>query len=317
MNINMCVIASAYLLDILFGDPQWLPHPVRMIGSLINKLEKTIYPLRNKKIAGVIMVIAVVSLTFAMARLLITAAAAANLYLGYFLATILMYTALSIKDLKDESMAVFNALKINDIDSARKDLSMIVGRDTQGINEKDVIRATVETVAENIVDGIVSPLFYAFIGGVPLAMAFKAINTMDSMIGYKNERYRDFGWAAARLDDIANFIPARLTALIMPVAVLLTGKQAAKAWHMMLRDGQNNPSPNSGIAEAAVAGALGIQLGGLNYYNSVPSLKPLIGDKLYDLDRKHIQDSIRIAYAVSFRVLCLGILLARGMSNYF
>lgn len=310
MNYSI-IIAGAYLLDIFLGDPRWLPHPVRLIGFAISKLENILYPLKNKKIAGAALVFIITFSTFFTAWFIIAAFRNINIYAAYIVSAILLYTALSIKDLKDESMAVYHALNKNDTEAARKKLSMIVGRDTNQLDENGIVRATVETVAENITDGIISPLFYAFIGGIPLALAYKAINTMDSMIGYKNERYKDFGWAAARLDDAANFIPARLTGLIVPAAALLMGKYAVKSWQIMLRDGQNNPSPNSGITEAAVAGALGIELGGMNYYNSIPSLKPLIGDKIYSLDKKHIKEAIKITYIVSFLILCFGIALTR------
>jgi adenosylcobinamide-phosphate synthase len=184
-----------------------------------------------------------------------------------------------------------------------------VGRDTNTLEHQDVIRATVETVAENIVDGVISPLFYAFIGGAPLALAYKAVNTLDSMVGYKNERYMDFGWASAKIDTSANFIPARLSVLFVPLASLIMGKDASNSWSMAIRDGKKNPSLNSGIPEAAIAGALGIQLGGLNYYDSKPVLKPHIGDNVNALETRHIKDSIKISYVSSGLFLIVGIVL--------
>jgi adenosylcobinamide-phosphate synthase len=309
--MNELTLAGAYLLDLICGDPRWFPHPIKLIGYTVTKLEIIFYPGRYKRLAGVLLVSVVVAATFFISWLLIDIARTINSYAGLLLAAVFIYTTLSVKDLKDESMAVYHALNKRDIQSARNNLAMIVGRDTHTLDENEIIRATVETVAENIVDGIISPLFYAFIGGAPLALGYKAINTMDSMIGYKNERYKEFGWAAARLDDAANFIPARLAGLLLPVAVLVAGKSPVKSFRIMLRDGQKNPSPNSGISEAAVAGALGVRLGGVNFYNSIPVAKPSIGDELYPLDKEHIKDSIRIAYLVSFLFLLSGIVLLR------
>jgi len=309
--MNELTLAGAYLLDLICGDPRWFPHPIKLIGYTVTKLEIIFYPGRYKRLAGVLLVSVVVAATFFISWLLIDIARTINSYAGLLLAAVFIYTTLSVKDLKDESMAVYHALNKRDIQSARNNLAMIVGRDTHTLDENEIIRATVETVAENIVDGIISPLFFAFIGGAPLALGYKAINTMDSMIGYKNERYKEFGWAAARLDDAANFIPARLAGLLLPVAVLVAGKSPVKSFRIMLRDGQKNPSPNSGISEAAVAGALGVRLGGVNFYNSIPVAKPSIGDELYPLDKEHIKDSIRIAYLVSFLFLLSGIVLLR------
>jgi len=186
---------------------------------------------------------------------------------------------------------------------------MIVGRDTKNLNEREIIRATVETIAESTVDGIISPLFYAFIGGAPLAVVYKSVNTLDSMIGYRNERYINFGWAAAKLDDFVNFIPARISAIFLPVAAWFSGNSGFNSLRIALRDKKNNPSPNSGIPEAAFAGALGVQLGGLNFYNSVPILKPTIGDNIHYLEMKHIRESIKIFYICSFLFVISGILL--------
>jgi adenosylcobinamide-phosphate synthase len=222
----------------------------------------------------------------------------------------LLYTAFAAKDLKVESMEVFRALKDRDLNRARKKLSMIVGRDTNNLSEPEIIRASVETVAENTVDGIISPLFYAFLGGAPLALAYKAVSTLDSMVGYKNERYMNFGWASARLDDLANFIPARISILLLPVASFLTGKDGINSWRVVLRDGRKNPSPNSGIPEAAIAGALRVQLGGVNFYNSVASSEPVIGDSLNTLEAGHIKESIRISHISSALLLLIGIFLS-------
>ena len=222
---------------------------------------------------------------------------------------IIIYTALSIKDLGVESLAVFNALKKGDMDRARMFLSKIVGRDTANLDEREIIRATVETIAENIVDGIISPLFYAFLGGASLVMTYKAINTLDSMVGYKNKRYINFGWAAAKIDDITNFIPARLSIIFLVLASWISGYNPINTWNITMRDGRKNPSPNSGLPEAAVAGALGVRLGGLNYYNSIATEKPYIGNNINQLNKSHIKETVKIAYITSGLFIGIGLLL--------
>lgn len=303
------MVSFAYVLDLIFGDPRWFPHPVKIIGSFIKQLEILLYKYKTKKLSGSILVIIVISTSFLITWLLIKTCSTINIYLGVALQIMFIYTTLSIKDLKLETMQVYYTLKQDNIDSARKNLAMIVGRDTKNLDRREIIRATVETIAENTVDGIISPLFYAFIGGAPLAVAYKAVNTLDSTIGYKTEKYIDFGFAASRLDDIANFIPARISILLLPIACLLAGKNAKKCLQIILRDRNRNPSPNSGIPEAAIAGALGVQLGGLNSYNSVAVMKPFLGDNINPLEKKHIKEAIKIAYICSALTLILGMIL--------
>lgn len=292
-------ILIAYCMDLLLGDPQsFRPHPVRLIGKLIKKSEKLLLT-GDKKLNGILIVIIVAGITFMVSSLISMLAYKINIYLWFAVNSFLIYASISIKDLKIESMAVYQKLKENDVSGARKKLSMIVGRDTDNLSAAEVIRATVETIAESIVDGIISPLFYAFIGGAPLALTYKAVNTLDSMVGHKNEKYKEFGRASARLDDIANFIPARISGLLLPIAGFLAGKNFINSFRTVLRDGRKNPSPNSGIPESAVAGALQIQLGGLNFYNSVPVEKPAIGDGILPLEVKHIKEANKIAYICS------------------
>lgn len=286
-------IGAAYILDLIFGDPRWLPHPVRGIGWLITKLELFLRKrMKNARVAGIFFGLIIIGATWYISFMLCK-------YFGPLMSVFLIYTALSVKDLKAQSTKVYRALKDNDLALARKDLSYIVGRDTADLNKEDVIRATVETVAEGTVDGIISPLFFAVAGGAPLALAYKAASTLDSMVGYKNEKYKDLGWFSARLDDWLNFIPARLSILLLSSAAGLSGKNCWNALRIALRDGRNNPSPNSGIPEAAIAGALGVQLGGLSRYNAKPALKPLIGNKINFLELKHIKESIKISYICS------------------
>lgn len=310
MPILSLSIISAYLLDLLFGDPQCRAHPVRIMGFFIQQWEVFLRNfVKDEKLAGVLLVVLIVAPTYTGVFFLTKIAMKSSLYLGIAVNAFLIYTAIAMKDLKVHVYKIYDALKCKDIIRARKALSLVVGRDTQNLGEKDIVRASVETVAENIVDGVIAPLFYAFIAGAPLALSYKAINTLDSMVGYKNERYKNFGWASARLDDAANFLPARLSLLFLVLASWLCGHNTLAALRMGVRDGKKNPSPNSGIPEAAMAGALGVQLGGLNTYNSVPVSKPLIGDNIFPLETRHIQESLKIASVAAglFVIIALGI----------
>ncbi|MEW5693519.1 MAG: adenosylcobinamide-phosphate synthase CbiB [Candidatus Hydrogenedentota bacterium] len=310
------MISCGYILDLIFGDPQWLPHPVRGIGWMIKKLEPVLRKtIKNERVSGILFAFLVIGIVWAISFIIIKLCYFINIYLGTLISILLIYTSLSIKDLKVESIRVYDALIKGDIVLARKNLSLIVGRDTENLNEKEIIRATVETIAENIVDAIISPLFYVFIGGPCLAIMYKAINTLDSMVGYKNEVYRDFGFASAKIDDISNFIPARLSALFLPLAVLIAGGNSKNSFRIGWRDGKKNPSPNSGIPEAALSGALGVQLGGINFYNSIPIEKPFIGDDINPLKVTHIKESIKIAYICSFLFLITGIICFELWTN--
>jgi adenosylcobinamide-phosphate synthase len=307
----VCILA-AYLLDLIFGDPPTLPHPVRWIGWLIEKLEGPFRSvIKNERASGALFAITIIATAWLITFAITQAAYSFNNYLGVLISTIIIYTSLSVKDLGLESLAVFNALNEGDLNKARTSLSRIVGRDTANLDEREIIRATVETVAENIVDGIISPLFYAFLGGASLAIAYKAVNTLDSMVGYKNKRYIHFGRAAAKIDDAANYIPARLSAVFLVMAGWMSGHDPVKAWIIAIRDGRKNASPNSGIPEAAVAGALGVRLGGLNYYDSIAVQKPYIGDDSNPLNRSHIKEAIKMAYIASALFVISGAALFR------
>ncbi len=304
------IIICAYFTDLILGDPEWFPHPVRIIGNIIVFLETFLQKvIKNKIMAGIVFTLVIACITWLVVYLVVTKMYELSKWLGFSVSVFFVYTAVSVKDLKDKLKRVSDSLKIGNIKEARKNLAMVVGRDTGNLDEKGIIRAAVETVSESTVDGIIAPLFYAFIGGAPLAMLYKAVNTMDSMVGYRNDRYRDFGRAAAKLDDILNFIPARLAVLLMPLACVFAGKSWQKSLKIAVRDGRKHPSPNSGIPEAVVAGALGVQLGGLSYYNSVPSVKPVIGDDIRNLELSDIKDSIKIAYITSFIILLIGVTL--------
>lgn len=305
----LCVV-SGYIADLLFGDPPWFPHPVKGIGWAIGKLEN---PVRrfftSERTGGFVLAVVVIGGAFWFTYALVNLSNWIHPRGGFVTSIFFIYTSLAVKDLRMESMRVRRALARRDLAEARAKLAMIVGRDTGNLDEKEIIRATVETIAENIVDGILSPLFYALIGGAPWAIAYKAVNTLDSMVGYKNERYKTFGWASAKIDDAANYIPARLAALLIPIAAWCCGKSGTHALRIAWRDGRKNPSPNSGIPEAAMAGALGVQLGGLNFYSGQPTNKPYIGDDHKPLSLDDVTDSIQITYATSALALLLGVLM--------
>jgi adenosylcobinamide-phosphate synthase len=224
---------------------------------------------------------------------------------------VLLAFTMTPRSLAEAGREIKRYLDAGDLEQARFKVGWIVGRDTARLDTAEVTRATVETVAENIVDGIISPLFYAFIGGVPLAFLYRAVNTLDSMVGYKNDKYRDFGMVAARVDDVFNYIPARITGLLLIVAAVFLGLDACRAAKAILRDAAKHPSPNSGIAEAGVAGALGIRLGGLNYYGGVPSLRAHMGDPLHETAPIHITRTIRLMYTVTILFVVAATGLAR------
>ncbi|MEW6609940.1 MAG: adenosylcobinamide-phosphate synthase CbiB [bacterium] len=294
-------------LDLIFGDPVKFPHPVKGMGKLINFLEKIVRrTFRNLKIGGVLLASIVIISTYVFTSGIIWFSGEINSYLKFILSGVIIWTTLSIRSLHKEANSVYQALKIEDINLARIQLSKIVGRDTHNLNKTEISRATVETVAENTVDGIISPLFYAFLGGPALSMAFKAISTLDSMLGYKTTIYKEIGWFSARADDVANFIPARISAFLIPVASWLCGKNGILSWKTILRDGHKNPSPNSGIPEAGFAGALNIQLGGLNYYQGQISLKPFLGNPSQIIEPEHIRQSIKLMSITSFLMLIIG-----------
>lgn len=307
--MKLLSIVLAYLLDLIFGDPGWLPHPVRGMGKLVEFLEKKLRgSISNQILSGAVLATAVVGLAYLGSFFAIRLAEHISRWAGFAVSTVLIFTTLSTRGLSKESRSVYRSLKSGNIKDARKKLSLIVGRDTQALNQDEIIRATVETVAENSVDGIISPLFYAALGGAPLALAYKAINTLDSMVGYKNERYLYFGWFSAKLDDVANYIPARLSILLIPLASLILGKRTLNTLYTILRDGKKSPSPNAGIPEAGFAGALGIQLGGVNYYQGERISKPILGIEAKQRDQEDIIQAINLMWVVS-SITFLGVVL--------
>jgi adenosylcobinamide-phosphate synthase len=272
-------IITAMALDGLVGDPRWLPHPVKLIGALAARLERLSRRLVPwEYAAGGVTAAIVVSAAGAAAWLIVAAAAALHPLAGDAASILLLYTTFAARDLAGHGAEVFRELQAGNLPQARRKVAMMVGRDTESLDEEGIARAAVESVAENTVDGVTAPLLYAIAGGPVAAMMYKAVNTLDSTFGYKTERYLRFGWASAKLDDFANYLPARITALFMVVAAALLRMRAGRAWGTLIRDGRKHTSPNSGLCEAAMAGALGVRLGGRNYYFGKPSDKPYIGN---------------------------------------
>ncbi len=304
------ILILAFALDLVIGDPEWLPHPVRWIGRLISFLEGVIRRFTSapaqERLGGAVLAVTTVAAVYATAYLLLYSAYRHSTPIFYLLSTYIVWTSVAARSLKKEAEGVVSALKDEGIAAARTRLSRIVGRDTESLSEEEVMRAVVETVSENTSDGVVAPLFFLAIGGPPLMLAYKAINTLDSMVGYRNQRYIDFGRFSARLDDAANFIPARLSSLLMVLASMILGYNWREAYRICRRDGGKHPSPNSGLPEAATAGALGVRLGGQARYGGKISEKPCIGDRLRSIDARVVSSSVNIMYATAF----LSVLLA-------
>lgn len=315
--MNPVDLLVACALDATIGDPRTWPHPVRWMGKLVAYAERSIRRFCDRppslRIAGSVLALGLPSLAFLLSWTLIAAGTAAHEWVGRGIGICLASTALAWRDLVDHVGAVADALKAGSLEEARHAVGLIVGRDTNGLSETEVVRATVETIAESASDGVIAPLLYLAVGGPPLALAYKAVSTLDSMIGHRNEQYRDFGWASAKLDDVANWIPARLTAGLIVASsgvVLLNLRSLWRSGVIVLRDGHKHPSPNSGRPEAAMAGALGVQLGGVNFYQSLRAERPVLGDSVEPLSIKHVDRAKRImtvayimAIAASMRLL--------------
>ncbi|EJL32731.1 adenosylcobinamide-phosphate synthase CbiB [Brevibacillus sp. BC25] len=308
------ILCAAYLIDRVVGDPRSLPHPVIIMGWWITRLERVIRFLVKEeshlKLAGVLFPLVIVGGSYAVVWLLLWGVTFIHPVLAWILGAWLISTTIASKGLADAGMEIARHLVAGDMEAARRSLSMVVGRDTERLDEPEVCRGAVETVAENIVDAIVSPLIYAAIGGAPLAMAYRAANTLDSMVGYKNEQYMNLGWASARFDDVLNYIPARLTALLLVAASWLQRLDGKQCWAMIRRDAHLHPSPNSGLPEAGVAGALGVQLGGLNYYQGVASNRAKMGDAKRPLQSSDIVTTIRLMYLVSLLCLLVSVMIS-------
>lgn len=310
MQDRIIVIALAFVLDLLIGDPVWLWHPVRGMGWLIahtDKLLCKIFGLGNdresdkfkKLTSGVILVIAVVTISVSVQALILYASWRIDPLLRTVVECIMCYQMLAMKSLMGESMKVYHALRDKDVGMARNAVSMIVGRDTASLNEKGIVRAAVETVAENTSDGVVAPMIYMVMFGALGGCVYKAVNTLDSMVGYKNDRYIYMGRAAARLDDILNFIPSRVSAIFMLIAAFIVKLDAKAAWRIFKRDRFNHSSPNSAQTEAICAGALSVQLAGDAYYFGKLYKKPTIGDGIREIEPEDIKRVNRLMYGTA------------------
>lgn len=303
------IVALAFLVDLAVGDPPRVPHPVVGLGKLIDILERLLYRPRGFRslAGGAITALVVVGVAYGATALLLYGLGEVSRWLALAAEVWLISTTLATRGLAGAAADVLKPLAAGDLNTARAMVGRIVGRETSSMDPAGVTRATVETVAENTVDGVIAPLFYALLGGAPLAMAYKAVNTLDSMLGYRNEKYLYFGKFSARLDDVANFLPARLCGLMMLTAALITGKRARSVLQVVMRDARKHPSPNSGIPEAAVAGALGVRLGGLNVYSGRKSFRAYMGDEVYPLAPVHISQAVNLMYISSLLALAAGV----------
>lgn len=309
MTIHSIFIVLAYIIDRIVGDPRSIPHPVILMGNCIKILEKIIRKFFIKettlKAAGVLFPLVIAGGSFVIIYFFLKILGFINPWIAMVIEIWLISTTVATKGLKDAGLVIYQHIKENNLLKAREALSMIVGRDTAKLNDVEVSRGTVETIAENIVDAIISPLFFALLGGAPLAMTYRAVNTLDSMVGYKNEKYKNLGWASARLDDVMNFFPARITGVLVVFTSFILKFHASNAWKMMRRDAKLHPSPNSGFPEAAVAGALRIQLGGTNYYQGIPSHRAKMGDYNRPLQANDIKLCVKIMDVVSILFVIL------------
>lgn len=321
MKYHILAFFSGFLLDLLFGDPYWMPHPIRLIGSLIAKLERKLFPKeinRDEKMErrnGSVLVVSVLGITVLATTIILLTAYHVHPYLGLVIEMLMTYQILAMKCLKVESMKVYHFLKNKNLEGARKALSMIVGRDTESLNEEGVAKAAIETVAENTSDGVIAPMLYTALGGPILGFLYKAVNTMDSMIGYKNERYLYFGRTAAKLDDIVNFLPARISAFFMILVAYLAGNvfSGKRAFYIYKRDRMNHASPNSAQTESVCAGALGIQLAGdASYFGKVVK-KPYIGDAMRRVETEDIKRANQFMYLTAWlcEIVCLVFMLTQ------
>ncbi|MBU3191594.1 adenosylcobinamide-phosphate synthase CbiB [Clostridium bowmanii] len=312
LAMNVIDLILAVLLDVLIGDPYWFPHPVIYIGKLISILDKLGRKLckTNKQIKAFGGTIVVIVAFFSFLVPFIILWLSKEIFLLYhILNIILIWTTIAARCLHKEGKKVYDSLAKNDIEDARLKLSYIVGRDTKELNEYEIIRADVETIAENTADGVIAPILYAILGGAPLAMMYKGINTMDSMLGYMNEKYKHIGFFPAKTDDVFNFIPARITGLLICLAAPLVGGNVLESIKIMIRDRKNHKSPNCAYPEGAAAGAMKVQLGGTNVYFGEEMYKPSIGNKIKELGKEHIVDTIKLMYGA---MVCLVIIYLIG-----
>lgn len=307
---HLVALTAGFLLDQLLGDPPRWPHPVRWLGRLITLLEPPLRALFPERLGGVVLLLLVSGTAGGATWAALHFAGLCHPWLRVALAAVLIYYGLAARSLARETQAVLASSEKGDWDEARRRLSGIVGRDTQRLPPEEIYRACIETAAENTTDGVTAPLFYAALAGPVGLWVYKAISTLDSMVGYRSPRYRRFGWASARADDLANFVPARLTYLLLAVAAILAGQRGGQALRIGWRDRRKHPSPNAAWAEAAMAGALNVQLGGASAYGGVVSAKPHLGDPGEPLTGERVRRAIRVMLWTAW--LAWGIALAVG-----
>ncbi len=301
------LIFFALILDLLLGDPRWIPHPVRGLGKLIGYGEvilRRLFP-NHEKLAGIFLAAIVVSGTFGGSLALVFISSRLHPLLGDMVQVVLIYFSLAPRDLSAHGLRVLRELKKENIEKAREKVAMMVGRDVKQLDEKGIIRATVESIAENSVDGVIAPICFAFLGGGAAAMAYRAVNTLDSMVGFQEPPYALFGWASAKLDDLVNYLPARLTAWMMPVSGFLIGGSMVQGYRILIRDGRKHASPNAGLPEAAIAGVLGVQLRGPQWYGGVYDPAPFIGFDQRPIVRGDIVRAIGVMVISTFFLFTL------------
>ena len=318
----MLLLVFSYIADLIFGDPEWFPHPVRGMGRVISFFDSPPHQLGLNhyynnwcggkwivRLRGVILTIVVVGISGSLAYLFITIAGRLNPGLGSLAWIYLGYTTLSVKDLRVKAKKVLKEVEKDSLVEARFQLSKIVGRDTHNLDKEKIAVAAIESIAENTNDGIIAPLFYLALGGPVLAIVYKSINTLDSMVGYKNEKYLHFGWFSAKLDDVVNFIPARISGFLIAAASLITGKEVKESFKVMVRDGRKHLSPNSGVPEAAMAGALGIRLGGASTYQGKTTKASYLGEEKRNIQPSFINEALTISLIVSILMIFIGVVL--------
>lgn len=299
---NIILISIAILLDFFIGDPEKFPHPIRFIGALISYLEKKV---RNKnknlKVSGFFIALITIIITFLSINCILNISRKVNIYFYLILKIYILFSALAARCLFNEGKKVYVSLLYEGIENSRKKLSYLVGRDTSELNEKEIIRATIETISENTIDGVISPLFFMILGSffnmpAQFAYIYKAVNTLDSMIGYQNEKYREIGYFSAKIDDVFNYIPARMGGILMVISGAFFNLDIKNGFKIMIRDRKNHKSPNCAYPEGAIAGLLGIQLGGTNTYFGEKVFKPTIGNKLRDVKMQDIIETSKIIF---------------------
>ncbi|KRW90821.1 hypothetical protein SD51_12480 [Alicyclobacillus tengchongensis] len=310
--IHILITAAALGVDRAVGDPKWLPHPVVAIGRFVYGFEKRFHRVNaapwQQWLAGAALTLSTITLVFGVTWGVLAICTRISPWLGLIANIWICSTTIAWKGLRDAGHMVYRELREHGIAGGRTAVSHIVGRDTAELSEAEVVRATVETIAENLVDAVVSPVLFALVGGASLAMLYRAANTLDSMVGYRTDRYRWFGFASARLDDLLNYVPARVATSLLTGAIACTKGDLRGAWRALYRDAHKHPSPNSGIPEAMVAGALGVQLGGLNFYGGVASHRATMGDARRAFTQNDIEQSIRILNVACW--LLMGALVA-------